>query len=49
LNNVPPQKGSRWRANFYRIDYDNGEPSWEWQTVKINFHDYELFGHILFD
>jgi len=49
LNNVPPQKGIRWRANFYRIDYDNGESSWEWQRVKINFHDYELFGHILFD
>lgn len=42
-------KRSRWRANFYRIDYDNGESSWEWQKVKINFHDYELFGHILFD
>jgi hypothetical protein len=31
LNNVPPQKGSRWRANFYRIDYENGELSWGWQ------------------
>jgi hypothetical protein len=49
LNNVPPQKGARWRANFYRIDYDNGESSWEWQKVKISFHDYELFGQIVFD
>ena len=50
LNNVPPQKGSRWRANFYRIDYDNGESSWEWQKVrKENFHDYELFGQLLFE
>src|SRR5204863_278508 len=22
LRNVPPQPGSRWRANFYRMDYD---------------------------
>jgi hypothetical protein len=25
------RKGLDWRANFYRIDYDNGESSWEWQ------------------
>ena len=50
LNNVPPQKGTRWRANFYRIDHDNGESSWEWQKVrKENFHDYELFGQLVFD
>jgi hypothetical protein len=50
LNNVPPQKGTRWRANFYRIDRDNGESSWEWQKVrKENFHDYELFGQLVFD
>jgi len=49
LNNVPPQKGSHWRANFYRIDHDNGKSSWEWQKVKINFHDYLLFGHLVFD
>jgi hypothetical protein len=50
LNNVPPQKGTQWRVNFYRIDHDNGESSWEWQKVRNeNFHDYELFGHILFD
>ncbi len=23
----PPVKGSRWRANFYRIDYDHGQRS----------------------
>jgi hypothetical protein len=49
LNNVPPQKGTRWRANCYRIDYDNGESSWQWQKVTKNFHDYELFGRLLFD
>ena len=50
LGNVPPQKGTHWRANFYRIDHDNGESSWEWQKVRNeNFHDYELFGQIVFD
>lgn len=49
LNNVPPQKGTRWRANFYRIDYDDGQSSWEWQKVRTNFHDYESFGHLLFN
>ncbi|MFI5186206.1 MAG: carbohydrate-binding family 9-like protein [Chitinophagales bacterium] len=49
LNNVPPGKGTRWRANFYRIDYDNGESSWQWQKTIKNFHDYELFGQLLFD
>ena len=49
LNNVPPQKGTYWRANFYRIDYDKGESSWVWQQVVKNFHDYELFGHLVFE
>ena len=25
LRNVPPKAGSRWRANFYRMDYDEGK------------------------
>jgi hypothetical protein len=49
LNNVPPQKGTAWRANFYRIDYDHGESSWEWQKVRTNFHDYESFGYLVFE
>jgi hypothetical protein len=50
MSNVPPQKGSRWRANFYRIDYDNGVSTWEWQPVrKDTFHDYERFGIIEFN
>ncbi len=31
LRNVPPKPGTRWRANFYRVDYDDGQPtSWDW-------------------
>jgi hypothetical protein len=50
MTNVPPQKGTRWRANFYRIDYDKGEATWQWQAVEDErFHDYERFGTIVFD
>jgi len=50
IPNVPPQKGSRWRANFYRIDHDMGEATWQLQEVRnVNFHDYEKFGTIEFD
>jgi outer membrane protein assembly factor BamB len=27
LGNVPPQAGTPWRANFYRVDYDDGHPT----------------------
>src|SRR5664279_3396491 len=34
LSNVPPQSGTKWRANIYRIDYDNGsEMPFVWQKV----------------
>jgi hypothetical protein len=44
----PPEKGTRWRANFYRIDYDKGQLGWTWVPVKKTFHDYERFGTIVF-
>jgi hypothetical protein len=50
MTNVPPKNGSRWRANFYRIDHDTGETTWQWQEVRDeNFHDYEKFGTIVFE
>jgi len=45
---APPRQGTRWRANFYRIDYDSGQAGWSWMPVKTNFHDYPRFGTILF-
>ncbi len=48
LTNVPPVKGTRWRANFYRIDYDNNASEWTWQSTRTNFHDYERFGTLIF-
>jgi Carbohydrate family 9 binding domain-like len=50
MTNVPPLKGTRWRANFYRIDYDKDIVTWQWQLVRNEtFHDYEKFGAIVFD
>jgi hypothetical protein len=40
---VPPARGSRWRANFYRIDYDRGQSEWSWLPVPGTFHDYKRF------
>ncbi len=48
MTNVPPVKGTRWRANFYRIDYDNKTSDWSWQLTRSNFHDYERFGTLIF-
>jgi hypothetical protein len=44
----PPVKGSRWRANFYRIDYDHGQREWYWLPVTGTFHDYKRFGTLEF-
>jgi hypothetical protein len=50
LQNVPPQAGSHWRANFYRVDYDNGQStSWDWSRVGPSFHEYQNFGTVIFD
>ena len=49
LQNVPPRPGTRWRANFYRMDYDEGKRTqWEWAPVGKTFHDYEKFGEVIF-
>lgn len=50
LKNVPPQKGTKWRANIYRIDYDDVEPAyWSWQPVDDNFHEFGRYGTFVFD
>lgn len=49
LQNVPPRPGTRWRANFYRMDHDDGKRTqWEWARVGASFHEYEKFGDVLF-
>ncbi len=52
LQNVPPQSGTKWRANMYRLDYDAGpnqSTRWEWQPIRTNFHDYERYGTFVFE
>ncbi|HEX2339871.1 MAG TPA: carbohydrate-binding family 9-like protein [Vicinamibacterales bacterium] len=49
LQNVPPKPGTTWRANFYRVDHDNGRSThWYWSRIEKNFHDYERFGELVF-
>jgi hypothetical protein len=49
LNNVPPASGTRWRANMYRIDHDQGITRFSWQDTGRNFHDYNRFGTFHFE
>lgn len=50
LIKTAPQKGDRWNANFYRLDYDSGKMiKWAWSPVETNFHEYKRFGAIEFD
>ena len=44
-----PEPGDRWRANFYRIDYDDGLPRvWAWRPTMRNFHEPDRFGTLVF-
>ena len=50
LGNTPPKPGTTWRANMYRIDYDE-EPAthWAWSPdTGANFHRYQGFGTFVF-
>ena len=50
LPNVPPKAGTRWRANFYRIDYDRDRSaSWDWARVGPSFHEYRKYGTLVFE
>lgn len=49
LRNVPPEAGTRWRANFYRVDHDGGRSrSWDWARVGRSFHEFQKFGTLEF-
>jgi predicted TIM-barrel fold metal-dependent hydrolase len=50
LQNVPPKSGTVWRANFYRVDYDDGKTTrWTWVPVGPSFHEYQKFGKLEFE
>jgi Carbohydrate family 9 binding domain-like len=49
LQNIPPKPGTRWRANFYRMDYDDGKTTqWDWARVGPSFHEFQKFGELVF-
>ena len=50
LRNVPPRPGTRWRCNFYRMDYDDGRTTgWDWARVGPSFHEFAKFGTLVFE
>ena len=49
LPQVPPVTGTKWRANMYRIDYDNGAAHYAWQKTSGSFHQYSRFGTLIFE
>lgn len=48
-----PGSGTQWRANLYRIDYDDGYTTWTWQKTTPNkpgnFHEPDKFGTLIFE
>lgn len=50
LQSVPPAKGTEWKANFCRLDYDSGKMiKWAWSPVKVSFHEFEVYRSIRFE
>jgi len=50
LRNIPPKKGTVWRANMYRVDYDDKKViDWSWKKTEKTFHEYTKFGKLIFD
>ena len=49
LKNIDPNPGTTWRANFYRVDYDDEGAYWSWSLFEDTFHDYQNFGVLMFE
>lgn len=49
LGNVPPKSGTKWRADFFRCDYDNHGVAWDWSRTGPSFHDYKNYGTLEFE
>lgn len=49
LPQVPPEPGTKWRANMYRIDYDQEPTHFSWQKTSGSFHDYNSYGTFIFE
>lgn len=50
FQNTPPVKGTRWNANFCRLDYDSGSMiKWAWAPVSNSFHELDRYYSLLFE
>jgi len=49
LPQVPPESGTLWRANMYRIDYARGASHFSWKKTTGTFHDFIRFGSFIFE
>jgi hypothetical protein len=49
LKNIVPRKGTAWKVNLYRVDYDKDEAEWSWQLTGRSFHDIKKFGRLVFE
>jgi hypothetical protein len=49
LGNVPPVRGTSWKANFCRLDYDTGTMiKWSWSPIQVSFHEFPAYKTIVF-
>ena len=49
IADTPPVAGTKWRANIYRIDYDDGVAQYAWEPATgTSFHNYKQFGTFVF-
>lgn len=44
-----PKSGTKWRGNFYRIDYDAETAYYSWQETGGSFHEFNKFGTLIFE
>jgi hypothetical protein len=44
-----PKAGTKWRGNFYRIDYDGETAYYSWQKTGGSFHEFQKFGTLVFE
>ena len=50
MKNQVAKSGTRWRANFYRMDHDDKKTTqWDWARVGPSFHEYQKYGVLLFE
>ena len=49
IADTPPKPGTCWRANIFRIDYDDGVAQYAWDPATgCSFHNYKQYGVLTF-